>query len=194
MSPQSVAGAPPAFNSNAVRSGRPRIYFPNVTIEFFNSPPDRLRRYNNNYMKIPPPAQHRQTFMPRLIALSLLALLLAMAGAGCKTKATAELNPAGIYTLISVNGQNVPGSLTHECVVMLVKSGSLTLNADGTGRSMMVFAVPPHPDARREVKATYTQTGTELTLRWQGAGTTKGRLQGSQFTMNNEGIVFVYRK
>ncbi len=132
--------------------------------------------------------------MPRLIALSLLALLLALAGAGCKTKATAELNPTGIYTLISVAGQNVPGSLTHEGVAMLVKSGSLTLNADGSGRSMMVFAVPPQPDDRREVMATYTQTGTELTLRWQGAGTTKGQLHGREFTMNNEGIVFVYRK
>lgn len=66
--------------------------------------------------------------------------------------------------------------------------------ADGTCRSVSVFSVPPNPDIHREVKATYTQTGAELTMQWEGAGMTKGRLKGSEFTMNNEGMIFFYRK
>jgi hypothetical protein len=54
--------------------------------------------------------------------------------------------------------------------------------------------VPPHPDVHREVNATYTQNGAELTMRWQRAGMTKGRINGNEFTMNNEGMIFFYRK
>jgi hypothetical protein len=31
-------------------------------------------------------------------------------------------------------------------------------------------------------------------MRWKGAGTTTGNIQGSDFTMNNEGMIFAYRK
>ena len=54
--------------------------------------------------------------------------------------------------------------------------------------------MPPHPDVHRVVNATFTQNGAELTLRWQGAGITKGQVNGTEFTMNNEGMIFLYRK
>jgi hypothetical protein len=31
-------------------------------------------------------------------------------------------------------------------------------------------------------------------MQWEGAGTTVGTVEGNDFTMNNEGMVFVYRK
>jgi len=31
-------------------------------------------------------------------------------------------------------------------------------------------------------------------MNWQGAGTTIGTVEGDTFTMNNEGMVFAYRK
>jgi hypothetical protein len=49
-------------------------------------------------------------------------------------------------------------------------------------------------DAAIEVKATYTREGPKLTMKWQGAGTTIGTVEGDIFTMNNEGMVFAYRK
>jgi hypothetical protein len=61
-------------------------------------------------------------------------------------------------------------------------------------QALSTFAVPPHPDVHREVNATYTQNGAELTMRWQRAGMTKGRINGNEFTMNNEGMIFFYRK
>jgi hypothetical protein len=128
--------------------------------------------------------------------LSLLALLL-LALTGCKnatTTTTTEIHPAGVYTMVSVDGKAVPCRLTHEGVAMIVKSGSFTINADGTCRSLSTFAVPPHPDINREVKATYTQNGAELTMRWAGAGVTRGQITGNVFTMTNEEMVFSYRK
>jgi hypothetical protein len=137
-----------------------------------------------------------ETYASRIVALSLLALLLLFASTGCKneTRAATAINAAGVYTLVSVDGKNVPCSLTHEGVAMIVKSGSFIINTDGSCISHSVFAVPPHQDINREVKATYTQQGAELTMRWQGAGTTKGQINGDEFTMNNEGMIFSYRK
>jgi len=114
-----------------------------------------------------------ETFAPRILALGLLAVLLLLALTGCKS---------------------VPCNLTHEDAAMVVKSGSLTFNADGTCRSFSIFSLPPHPDIQREVNATCTQNGAELTLRWNGAGITQGQLHGDTFTMNNEGMIFCYRK
>src|ERR1039457_3103007 len=96
-----------------------------------------------------------ENYLPRLLALSLLAVLLLLALTGCKSmpRAAAAIHPAGVYTLISVDGKSVPCNLTHEGVAMIVKSGSFTINADGTCRSLSTFAVPPHPDIHREVKA-----------------------------------------
>ena len=44
------------------------------------------------------------------------------------------------------------------------------------------------------VKATYTRQDTNLVLRWQGAGTTTAKLQSNTLVMNNEGMLFAYRK
>ena len=142
------------------------------------------------------PDTQLENYLPRLLALSLLAVLLMLALTGCKNspRATAAIHPAGVYTLISVDGKSVPCNLTHEGVAMIVKSGGFTINADGTCRSLSIFSVPPHPDVHREVNATYTQNGAELTMRWQRAGMTKGRINGNEFTMNNEGMIFFYRK
>ena len=131
-----------------------------------------------------------------MIALGLLAVLALLAVTGCQSAATtsAKASPAGVYTLVSVDGKAVPCNLAHEGAAMVVKSGSLTLNPDGTCRCLSTFCIPPHPDIQREVNATYTRDGAELTLRWQGAGTTQGTLQGDRFTMNNEGMIFSYRK
>ncbi len=54
--------------------------------------------------------------------------------------------------------------------------------------------MPSGGDSSREVKATYTHEGGKLTMRWQGAGTTTGTIQENTFTMNNEGMLFEYRK
>jgi hypothetical protein len=126
-----------------------------------------------------------------------------MVGAGCKQEAkvaantktvaapVADINPVGIYPLVAVDGNKVPCTVQHEGHTMTISSGSFSINADGTCSSKISLA---GRDAAIEVKATYTREGQKLTMQWQGAGTTIGTVEGDTFTMNNEGMVFVYRK
>ncbi len=101
---------------------------------------------------------------------------------------------AGVYTLVSVNGVAVPMTLDHEGAKLEIRSGAFTINADGTCLSRMVFVPPPGQEVTREVKATYTRQGSKLTMQWEGAGITEGVVEGTTFTMNNEGMVLAYRK
>jgi hypothetical protein len=74
---------------------------------------------------------------------------------------------------------------------MMVHSGSFTINADGTCSSEVAFGPQKFT---RKVKATYTQEGSTLKMKWKGAGWTKGTIKGDTFTMNNEGMIFSYKK
>lgn len=103
-------------------------------------------------------------------------------------------DPAGVYALVSVNGKPVPASLSHEGATLQVRSGAFTINADGTCSSKMIFVPPSGTEGIREVNATYTKDGSKLTMQWKGAGRTVGTINGNTFTMENEGMLFVYRK
>jgi hypothetical protein len=141
--------------------------------------------------------RNHRDYTPRLTALSLLAMLLALALAGCRSEtapSSAAINPDGVYALVSVDGQAVPCRLKHQGGDMLINSGAFTIRADGTCDSLMKFSVAGQNEVTREVTATYTQSGAELMMNWKGAGQTKGQVQGNEFTMNNEGMVLVYRK
>jgi hypothetical protein len=120
--------------------------------------------------------------------------LLAMTGCQKGNPTTADVNPAGIYTLITVDGKSLPCDLKHGGTAMTIKSGVFTINADGTCRSLMKFSDASRKDLSREVKATYQCKGQELTMKWEGAGTTKGKVDANKFVMINEGMVLSYQK
>jgi hypothetical protein len=126
----------------------------------------------------------------------MISAFLVLAGTGCKNEATgdANLDPTGVYALVSVDGKNLPCSLSHEGASPTIKSGVFTIKADGHCSSLITFSLPERGDMSREVKATYTSRGAELTMQWEGAGMTMGNVNGNTFTMTNEGIVFAYRK
>jgi hypothetical protein len=137
------------------------------------------------------------------LQLCVLPLFMVIVGAGCKqekkveadTKAVAataaDINPVGTYPLATVDGNKVPCTVQHEGHTMTINSGSFDINADGTCSSKITLAGRA---AAIEVKATYTREGPKLTMQWQGAGMTIGTVDGGKFTMNNEGMVFVYQK
>jgi len=139
-----------------------------------------------------------------LLQLCWLPLFMVLICAGCKQdakvaadsnpKAAADSNPVGTYALESVAGNKVPCTVQHEGHALGVQSGSFTIKADGTCSTKTVFVPPSGTEATREVSATYTKEGSRLTMQWQGAGTTTGTMEGSTFTMDNEGMLFVYRK
>jgi hypothetical protein len=147
--------------------------------------------------------KRRQTTR-HLLQLCWLPLFVVLVCAGCNkqdakvpadTKAVgataADTNPVGTYTLVTVNANKVPYTVQHDGHTMTIKSGSFIINADGTCSSKMFLE---GRDAAIERKATYTREGPKLTMQWQGAGMTIGTVEGDTFTMNNEGMVFAYRK
>ena len=103
-------------------------------------------------------------------------------------------NPTDIYALVSVNGNKVPASVSHDGTALQVRSGTFTIKADGTCSTKTVFVPPSGKEATREVSATYAKDGIKLTMQWKGAGMTTGTIEGNTFTMDNEGMVFVYAK
>ncbi len=135
---------------------------------------------------------------PRIIAFGLLTACLLLTG--CKQKTTANVvsspapDPAGIYALVSVDGQPVPCNINHENTAMTVQSGSFAITADGHCTCNMVVSVGSRKDMTVVTHASYQQSGAELTMTWEGAGMTAGKLAGDTFMMNNEGMVFAYRK
>jgi hypothetical protein len=113
---------------------------------------------------------------------------------GCKPEAKVGapvIDVAGTYALQSVNGNTVPCKVEHDGRSFEVKSGSFVLNAEGTCASSMLISVSDKPIER---KATYTREGSKFTMKWVGAGVNTGTLDGSVFTMQNEGMTFTYRK
>jgi hypothetical protein len=134
--------------------------------------------------------------MPRFLGPCLLSACLMLAWTGCKNEAggNASSDPTGVYALVSVDGKSLPCSLLHEGASPTVKSGVFTITADSHCVSQITFSVPDRGDMSREVKATYTRQGADLTMQWEGAGMTMGHVEGSTFTMTNEGMVFAYRK
>jgi hypothetical protein len=126
----------------------------------------------------------------------LLPLFVVVAWTGCSQpgKVAVEASPSGTYALVSVDGKGVPCPLTHDGHTLLIKRGSFTFTPPGACSSKLVFSPPSGGEATREVKATYTQQGSKLTMRWEGAGMTIGTFESDTFTMNNEGMVLQYRK
>ncbi len=131
-----------------------------------------------------------------LFLYAFLGICTALVSAGYKeeTKVAAEPDPVGTYALVTVDGKQVPCAVEHDGHALTIKSGIFIINADGSCSSKMVFTPPSGGDATREVKATYTRQGATLTMKWEGAGTTTGNVEGNAFTMNNEGMLLSYRK
>jgi hypothetical protein len=105
-----------------------------------------------------------------------------------------QVDPTGVYTLITVNGAEVPATVVHDGREMKIHSGTFTINADGTCSSKMLYSFPSGPERTREVDATYTQSDSTLDMQWEGAGRTKGTVKGDTFTMNNAGMIVSYRR
>ena len=140
---------------------------------------------------------HRSSRFSTRHALQLVCLLTAgILLSACKqeTKVAAGADPIGIYTLVSVNGNKMPASVSHDGTAIQVRSGSFTIKADATCSTKTVFVPPSGQEATHEVSATYTREGSKLTMQWQGAGMTTGTIEGNSFTMDNEGMVLVYKK
>ena len=134
-----------------------------------------------------------------VVARAIPVYLLIIAGlflSACQGNAKVKgIDPTGIYTLITVNGSEVPTAIFHGDVKMQVYSGVFTIDTDGTCNSKVNFGDGATGDRiTRDVRAHYRRAGSALTMQWEGAGMTTGTLDGDTFTMDNEGMTFVYRR
>ena len=145
--------------------------------------------------QLQPSVLQLQIYLPRLVALCLLAAIL-LALAGCKNQPDklTSLDAAGVYTLASVDGKAVRCEISHEGATMQVRSGTFSIQTNGTCSTSTTFSVENHQAVTRVVKAAWTCRGAELVMKWERAGTTIGTVNGNAFTMTNEGLVFSYRK
>jgi hypothetical protein len=125
-----------------------------------------------------------------------LCALPALLSAGCRSDvgAVAEVDPAGVYALESIDGKAVPCSLLHGDTPVPVTSGAFTIRTDGTCTSTMNLTAPGGRDVSVTRDATYTRQGATLTMTWKGFGTTTGTADGDVFSMTNEGVLFSYRR
>jgi hypothetical protein len=132
--------------------------------------------------------------MKRLAALVLLSLAFSSIASAQPPASQPTPDITGTYTLVSVNGDDVPAVITHDDVSITIRGGSFVIKADGNCVSRMVILAPNGQEVAREVAGTYTRDGSKLTIQWQGAGTTEGAADGKTFTMDNAGMVLTFRK
>ena len=105
-----------------------------------------------------------------VLLLSVVLLVACKQGASAGNGGGGELT--GVYALVSVDGVKVPANVSHEGTALQVRSGSFTVNADGTCSTKTAFVPPSGKEQTRDVSATYTRQGSKLTMKWHGAGIT----------------------
>ena len=116
---------------------------------------------------------------------------------GCKdtvgptAQATAH---AGTYTLVTVDGHNLPYTPVPKDSGPQVQSGAFTLNADGSVIHATDFGQVDGKNLAHASNGTYSLDDSRLSFKWKGGGATNATLEGKTLTLNWEGAVFVYRK
>jgi hypothetical protein len=130
----------------------------------------------------------------KLVMMGFLVMGLCLAAGQAASDSTQTSDPQGTYNLATINGDKVPCTPPHEGGAPEGRSGTITLNADGTFTSAMIYGLPNGQVVSRQFSGTYTRDGARFSLQWKGAGTTTATLEGATLTMDNEGILFAYHK
>lgn len=130
----------------------------------------------------------RLYLIPVVVAAIFLAACQGVGGSGKREDVT------GIYYLTKVDGSSVPAFVNHDGTELFVRSGVFIISADGTIFSRTHFAPPDGDETTREVYAKYRVDDSRLTMRWEGAGMTEGKVDGDTFVMDNHGMIFEYAK
>ncbi len=100
----------------------------------------------------------------------------------------------GEYALVATNGNKLPADITLEGTTLKVRSGTLTLNADGTCTSETIFITPPGDEVTRQGKATYTKEGSKLDILWKGDVASVGTIEGNTLSVDGGGMLLEYKK
>ncbi len=126
------------------------------------------------------------------IALRLSPIVLVLAACHASTPIGRDI--AGVYSLVKVDGTPIPGEISHDGTNLRLESGEFVIEADGTCSSKTRFLPPGASPVTRRVLARYERNGPELTMQWEGAGRTTGRVDGDRFVLDNHGMIFEYTR
>ncbi len=138
------------------------------------------------------PARGRS--LPLLAAMAILAIACMAGGCGRPSSSDTENHLRGEFVLESVDGKNLPAQVAHDRATIEVRAGRITFEPEGVCVSLTTFVAPSGEEIHREVTADYDLDGAKVHMNWRDAGNTIGTMEGETFTMNNEGMVFRYRR
>jgi hypothetical protein len=97
----------------------------------------------------------------------LLAAGLFLSACKQESKVAAGSDPTGVYALVSVSGNKVPATITHDGVALQVRSGTFTIKADGTCSTKTAFVPPPGPENTLEVRASGCSQPSSVTAMYR---------------------------
>ena len=100
----------------------------------------------------------------------------------------------GIYYLLKVDGTEIPGTVMHDDTPLEIHSGTFFISDDGTCFTTTRFTPPGREEETREVHAKYVVQDSRIIMKWEGAGTTEGTVEGDIFIMDNHGMIFEYTR
>ena len=133
-----------------------------------------------------------------MVRLHVVILVIGLCISGCSEDAnpteTKTLDYTGIYNLITIDGNNLPYTPSHEGNTLQVQSSTFILNTDAAFEMTMTYKRQSGEIFNQDFSGTYTLNNYTFTFHWQGAGKNTAALEGDSFTMNNEGLLFLYRK
>lgn len=128
--------------------------------------------------------------------LTALAALLVIA---CGDSTGPDTSHVGTYTLLSVDGEALPVSFTDGFATIVLTSGHVTLNADGTFADVLSYTVTEGTDSYSDTETysgTYTRSGSNITFNVTSPDpdTYRMTLSGTTLTQTDGGATLVYRK
>ena len=137
----------------------------------------------------------------RISGLTLAALLSTSFACGGDDDGSTGLDNAhvGTFTLVSVNGQNLPFSLTEGTATITITSGSVTLNADRsfTDVTSYTFRQGTATESLTDTAlGSYVRSGNNITFNVTSPepGTYSMAFSGNTLTQVEEGFTLIYRR
>lgn len=109
---------------------------------------------------------------------------------------------AGIYRLVTIDGHAIPFAPVHpgrpaNVPGPEVLASTMVLRDDGSFISAMAYRMSSGGNAQYNAQpfsGTYAADGDAWVARWDGAGTTRLTVARDTLVMDNEGMLFAYRK
>ncbi len=95
----------------------------------------------------------------------------------------------GTYTLVSIDGENLPVTLQILDTEVEITAGSLRLNSDNTYTMSLTMTVEGTTDTG-DVSGTFTVDGSTIDFDEGFTGT----VSGNTLTVSDEGVALVFRK